>query len=567
MNAGDLRLIGSPTLGPTRSASGSPPPQPPSGPEVKDQAELAPAAPSAPVAPQSAVELPRAYYNVSLRVPASMVGGLAGCLLALVPEHEVKDGKWQPDAAGPKNVEAVPHVLFADLSAAPAPGLEMPLLTTAFRPDALGLQDPNQVPSTGIYLTSRGEAKTGRTLEQALQEARLPEDHDGILNVALGFTPEEAQKLATSTPVLIPSRELQNGQWTPSAKSVALAPGVDRAIEPQTSEGGVLVHTSVAAPPAELDKGDRLSELAYMSAGVHLQPGPRAEVLAMLDQTLQLPWVLDKLEQEKVDPADARDSYIHCVKMSQAGRTGMEDLNTAEGRRNIATANLLVHGLLFTSSYAKHGHDASERVKVALANNRPEQLLEDDGKPFLPEADLNQLMMGTQARLGNHDPFKEMSTIRALDERTSPDGVFNTQKYLGVMPEAGSDMELFLAAWNRHKNLPEGMACHNNLGAMKEMSDKVLAGLQGGRTKRWLSMGLGAAVTAGAAITHFYPLLLVGVPQMVAAGHENRQAARLIETEKGINRVLGELIAASNSEHGEAGLIQYVQQHSKTAAQ
>lgn len=567
MNTGDLRLIGSPTLGPARSAAGAPPPQPQTDPEVKDRADLAPSSPAAPVATQPAVELPRAYYNVSLRVPASMVGGLAGCTLALVPEHEVQDGKWQPEATRPKSVEVVPHVLFADLAAAPAPGLEMPLLTTAFTPDTLGLQSPHQVPSTGIFLTSRGEAKTGRTLEQALQEATLPEGRDGILNVSLGFTPEEAQKLATSTPVLIPSGELQNGQWSPSGKSVALAPGVDRAIEPQrSSEEGVLVHTPVVAPPIELDKGDQLSELAYLSAGVHLQPGLGAEELAVLDKTLQLPWVLDKLEQEKVDPAHARHCLIHYTKMAQAGRAGIEDLHTADGRRDIAAANLLAHGMMFAKSYEQHGHDASERVKVALANNRPEQLLEEDGKPFLPEADLNQLMMGTQARLGNHDPFKAMSSIRALDERTSPDGVFNTQKYLGIQPESGSDMEYFLAAWNRHQNLPDGVACHNNLGAMKEMSDKILAGLEGGRSKRWLSYGLGAAVTAGAVITHFYPLLLVGVPQMLAAGHENRQAAKMIETEKGINRVLGELVTASNSEQGEAGLVEYVATHSRAAS-
>ncbi|MGE0496035.1 MAG: hypothetical protein AB7S38_42920 [Vulcanimicrobiota bacterium] len=60
-----------------------------------------------PVEPAEAVELsggqpgpttvPKTPLHVLLRVPAAMVGGLNGMTLALVPEAEVKDGRWQSD--------------------------------------------------------------------------------------------------------------------------------------------------------------------------------------------------------------------------------------------------------------------------------------------------------------------------------------------------------------------------------------------------------------------------------------------------------------------------------------
>ncbi|GMU53705.1 MAG: hypothetical protein AMXMBFR33_28510 [Candidatus Xenobia bacterium] len=559
MNAGDLRGVSSlPATSPVRSSST---PTPATAPEPSDQTVLGKSPPplSAPAA-----SLARGYYNISMRLPATLVGGLGGYTLALVPEHEVKEGRWQPGAD--KSTLAVPELRFADVSPAPADNQEKAFVPVVFTAEALGL---TEAPGTEYFIGSEGKVATSRTLEQALQDARkagLPEGQS-ILNVSLGFTEAQASHLEGSTLALIPSSELHEGVWKPaSPDSQAPAPQVDRAIAPVADAmGGVVVHSLVTGPGTLLDQDVVASELAYRNAGALLQGGLIAEDHQALESALKLDWVRDKLQAQGVDPVHGRQCLFEYLKAMHTGGISVEALGTEQSRKDLATGAFLANAMIFSKSYEQHGHEACEQVKVALANKRPELLLGEDGQPFLPEADLALLQVGVATKIDQIDPFRAFGQIRAAGENTSFDALIGIQSQLG-RPEPGSDMELLAAAMGRHQQIPAEQGPHFNLHSLKDVSDQMIDQLQGKRNvSRLVRLAMAAVWSAGALVSGFYPLFL-GAAGEVGVGLANEKVmSKQLETEKRLNQVLARTIEAASQE-GEGALVRSMAEASKAAS-
>ncbi len=564
MNAGDLRGVSSlSTTAPVRSASS---PAPPAPPEPGDQTLLSASNPApSPSAPSTAAPLARGYYNISIRLPASLVGGLGGYTLALVPEHEVAEGRWQP--AAEKKTAAVPELRFADLSPVPAENQEKAFVPVVFAAEALGL---SQAPDKEYFIGSEGKVGATRTLEQALQDARkagLSDGQESVLNVSLGFTEQQASHLEGSTLALIPTSELQDGVWKPaSSDSQAPAPQVDRAMAPVADTmGGVVVHSLVTGPGSLLDQAEVASEMAYRNAGAILQGGLVEEDHQALDTALKLDWVKDKLEAQGIDPVHGRQCMFEYIKAMHLGGVPAEALSTEQSRKDLATGCFLVNALTFAKGYEKHGHEACERVKVALANKRPELLLEENGQPFLPPAELALLQVGVATKIDQLDPFRSFGQIRAVGEDTRFDALLGIQSQLG-QPEPGSDMELLAAAMARHHQIPAEQGPHFDLASLKKVSDSMLGQLEQGKTRsRLVQLGLATLWSAGALVSGYYPLFLGAVGVLGAGLARDKVASKQLETEQRLNQMLARTIEAASQE-GEGTLVRFMAQASKSSA-
>lgn len=560
MNAGDLRGVSS--LSATSPVRSSSTPTPPAAAEPSDQTVLGKSSPTAPVTTPT-TPLARGYYNVSMRLPASLVGGLGGYTLALVPEHEVKEGRWQPSTE--KSTVAVPELRFADVSPAPADSQEKAFVPVVFAAEALGL---TEAPGKEYFIGSEGKVASARTLEQALQDARKAGLSEGqsILNVSLGFTEEQASQLEGSTLALIPTSELQDGVWKPASPgSQAPAPQVDRAMAPVADTmGGVVVHSLVTGPGSLLDQAEVASELAYRNAGALLQGGLVAEDHQALESALKLDWVKDKLEAHGVDPVHGRQCLFEYIKAVHTGGASIEALATEQSRKDLATGAFLANALIFCKGYEQHGHEACEQVKVALANNRPELLLGEDGQPFLPEAELALLRVGVATKIDQIDPFRVFGQIRAAGENTRFDALEGVQSLVGP-PDPGSDMELLAAAMARHRQIPAEQGPHFDLHSLKETSDTMLDQLPGKRsTNRLVRLAKVAAWSAGALVSGFYPLFLGAAGELGLGLANEKVMTKQLQTEQRLNQVLARTIEAASQE-GEGALMRYMAEASKAS--
>ncbi len=491
-----------------------------------------------------------------MRLPASLVGGLGGYTLALVPEHEVKEGLWRPGAE--KKTLAVPELRFADVSPAPPDDHEKAFVPVVFTAEALGLTEAS---GTEYYIGSEGKVATARTLEQALQDARkagLPEGMS-ILNVSVGFTEAQASHLEGSTLALIPNSELQDGVWKPaSPDSQAPAPQVDRAIAPVADTmGGVVIHSLVTGPGTLLDQDEVASELAYRNAGALLQGGLIDEDHQALESALKLDWVRDKLQAQGVDPVRGRQCLFEYLKAMHTGGISAEALSTEQSRKDLATGAFLANAMIFSRGYEQYGHEACEQVKVALANKRPELLLGEDGQPFLPQADLALLQVGVATKIDQIDPFRVFGQIRAAAENTRFEALTGIQSQLG-RPEPGSDMELLAAAMGRHRQIPAERGPHFDLHSLKQYSDTMLGQLERGKSQSHLvRLGMAAVWSAGAVVSGFYPLFLGAAAELGIGLARDKTASKQLQTEQRLNQVLARTIEAASQE-GEGALVRFM---------
>lgn len=510
MNAGEIRAFS--PLPPTRSAG----PTPATATREKDPADhFQPGEVAGKAAPAPARQ---ALLNVSMRLPASLVAGLPGMVLALVPEHEVVGGRWQPT---PQSQVLTPSVLHAQVFETPPEGHQIAMLAVPFPDENLAGLSPGA--TGGFFLHDPSHARPGLDLATASQG----KTGDAVLTASLVVPPDMAlEELETKTVALLPRQELAGNPFTP-----APAPEVERCMHyPAPANGVQYVQLVVQAPVQSLEQHpEKLVDLFF-------SPLPD--------------WVTGTLEKQGVSLEQARE------RLSRPARP--EELADPAQRRLMAGANLLLAGMQHQTDVQTHGYETVEVLRASLARGGPAELPEVDA------AEGQRMIQTATYQVEPEQVFQAFERAGARGEKTELAGIQLLAQQLGGSPTP--EMELLNQAMAHHAQVCQqaGKPAEFTLGALKASSDALL-----GSSKLIMALG-GLAATAittglaGAALATGQTWLMAGIP--VLAGSPAKRAVdayRMRDQEKQINQLLGQALQAAGDDRS---LVAFVEKRLRTGS-
>ncbi len=476
-------------------------------------------APDAGLIPKGSPSQGKAALTVSLNLPATLVAGLPGMALALVPEHEVADGRWNPAPGS----QAIPtQVLHAVVSDPPAEGQSVRMFSVPFEQESVDSLGPSA--TGGYYLTGPASGAAGQDLAQAAQGRTGP----GVLTASLAIPGDlSLEELAGKTLALIP----RDG-------GAAAAPAVESCVHhPPTPEGQQLVQVTLTGPTQYLE--------AHPTEAVDNFLNPPAPYQA----TPEVPqWALSELEAHKVPTGDA---VMRLAGLMNGQSASAEELSDPHQRKILAGANMLLAGLHYAEDVKKYGHDALEHLKVAVAHGLTPEL-----PPGCTPEESARLLGVAAYRSGKADSFKLFGDARARGERTRADSLRFVGQQLGGTPTR--EAQLLDQAVARQAALCEslGRPLETTLGALKESSDLMLKSTA-------LKLGLDGTMVAGSVALFGTLGIVTGQPWLAGGAllslnrlDSIRETRGLRATEKEINQLLTDAIAASGT---DSTMVEFVQ--------
>lgn len=449
-------------------------------------------------------------FSLSLEIPGSLVGGLAGMSLALVPEGEVRDRRWSGESQ-----PIFPRVVFSALSAAPPPGQSLLLYPVPAMRSELGpLLEGSRPGQAGYYAPGGGLLLDGLSLQQTVQQAPQRCAAETLaLGVTLEVPAELAGRMESSALALVPRQG-------PAASSAA--PDVNFCLQwPEVPAGAVHIAVPLIAEQAPSDPYPLLQQALFP---------------AEIREALRLDWVAGPLAREGFAGLDS----LAALNRFRQRPVPCEQLSTPEGRRQFAAGYLLAQGLAFQNGARLYGHEAMERLKTAVYHQSPAALMEPEGGSAIPPEAIASLYPATEVKTGRYDPFRALGEVRAAGADTPAECIRTLADFLAPLPrEAGSPMALFEAVLDSHpkRSTLAETSPHTSLGSLKETSDRILRFMILSRKVQGASLGL------------------FNIPGSEAA----------FRKEERINRLLEELLQAA-SQGDERPLVELVAQRGPTPA-